>query len=76
MWQQLAIWVITTAISYALAPKPPEPSPISLDDIKMPNTDADKSWSVVFGTVTDESPHVGWYGDLRTVPIKSSGGKK
>jgi len=73
---QIAVWVFTTAISYLLAPKPPEPKPASLSDINMPNADADKSWPVVFGTVTDESPSVGWYGDLRSVAIKSKGGKK
>jgi len=63
-WVQLAILVITTLISYALAPKPPKSKPPSLEDFDVPTAESGRPIPVVFGEVTVTGPNVVWYGDL------------
>lgn len=76
IWVQLAIMVVSAIISYALAPKPPEPPKPSLDDITLPTAEEGRPIPVVFGSVWVSGPNVLWYGDLNLEPIKSKGGKK
>jgi hypothetical protein len=75
-WTYIAVWIVTTLIQYALAPKPPKPRPAGLQDIEAPTAEEGRPIPVVFGTVLVKSPNVVWYGDLRTTPIKSKGSKK
>lgn len=75
-WAQLGLWVLTTALSYLLAPKPEKPKPAALEDFDVPTVDQDRDMEVIFGTVWDDDPNIVWYGDLRAVPIKKKGGKK
>jgi len=72
----IALLVISALISVALAPKPPAPKPAALDDFSIPTAAEGRPIPVVFGTVTITGSNVLWYGDLRTTPIKSDGGKK
>lgn len=72
----LVILGISAALSYFLAPKPAEPKPAALSDFSIPTAEEGRPIPVVFGTVLITGPNVIWYGDLRTRPIKSSGGKK
>lgn len=70
-------FIVSAAISWALAPKPPPGTPpATLDQFDAPTAAEGKPIPVVFGTVLIKAPNVVWYGDLRTVPIKSKGGKK
>jgi len=71
-WVQLAIMVVCAVLSYALAPKPPEPPKPSLDDFSLPTAEEGRAIPVVFGTVWVSGPNVLWYGDLRTTPIRKS----
>jgi hypothetical protein len=71
----IAAVVISVAISYALAPKPPEPKPPALADVGVPVAEENKAIPVVFGTVTIKDPNVVWYGNLRTSKIKTRSGK-
>lgn len=66
MWQ-IFWWVITTIISYALQPKPPKPQPGKVD---FPTVEEGRKIGVLFGSGWIESPHVFWWGDVRTTPIK------
>lgn len=66
MFFQIVLLIISYAISYALAPKPPKPKPASLSDFDVPTADASRPIPVVFGTVLVTGPNVVWYGDLRT----------
>ncbi len=75
-WVYLAIIVASLIISAALAPKPPKPRPPEISDVDAPTAEEGKAIPVVFGTVWVTGPNVVWYGDLRTTPIKKSGGKK
>ncbi|MEE8128199.1 hypothetical protein [Candidatus Vondammii sp. HM_W22] len=68
---QFIFWIITTALSYMLAPKPPVPKPASLEDFDAPTATEGRAVPVIFGTVTVKSPNVVWYGHLKTAPNKS-----
>lgn len=74
MWNYFVIWLVTSLISYVLAPKPATEKPKGLSDIKIPTVEEGTEIPVIFGTV-EVSPFVAWYGDLRTEEIKK-GGKK
>lgn len=75
-WEYIVVLVISVFVSIALAPKPPMPKPASLEDFDVPVAEEGRPIPVVFGTVTITGSNVLWYGDLRTTPIQSSGGKK
>ena len=73
---EIILFVIAVALQYLLAPKPPMPKPASLSDFDIPTADEDRPIPVVFGKVRITGANVVWYGDLRTVAVKSGGGKK
>jgi len=75
-WVQLILLVVSYFVSAALAPKPPQPKSAALEDFDIPVAEQGRPIPVVFGTVLITGANVLWYGDLRTTPIKSSGGKK
>jgi hypothetical protein len=76
MLLNLAILVVSALVSYALAPKPPQPKPAALSDFDVPTADEGRPIPVVFGTVTVTGPNVIWYGDLGVEAIRKKGGKK
>ena len=73
---QLAVLIVSSYVSAALAPKPPKPKPAALSDFDVPTAEEGRPIPVVFGTVWVTGPNVIYYGGLRTEAIKSSGGKK
>lgn len=75
-WDYLVVLLVAAVVSIALAPKPPQPTPPSLEDVEVPTAEQGKPIGVAFGEVWIDSPNVVWYGDLRTEPIRKSGGKK
>jgi hypothetical protein len=72
----IAVLLIATYVAYALAPKPPQPKPASLEDFDIPTAEEGRPLPMIFGTVLVRGPNVIWYGDLGTEPIKSKSGKK
>ena len=76
MWPQIVIAVVSLVLSAMLAPKPQNPKPGGLGDIKVPQAKEGGSIPVLFGTRDIEAPNVVWYGNLKTVAVKSKGGKK
>lgn len=72
----LIVLVVSSLISYALAPKPPKPKPAALEDFDIPVAEQGRPVPVIFGTVLVKGPNVLWYGDLRSTAIKAKGGKK
>lgn len=76
MWAKVALWVISTVISYLLTPKPEVPKPASLADFDVPVVKEGRELPLIGGTVWIDDPQIAWYGDLKTKAIKSSGGKK
>ena len=75
-FSQIFLFIIATIIQTLLAPKPVKPKPAALSDFDVPTADAGRPIPVVFGTVLVKGPNVVWFGDLRSTPIKSGGGKK
>jgi len=76
MWMFFAGIALALVAVYALAPKPPTTPPAGLNEIKAPTATEGREIPVLFGCREIISANVVWYGDLKTTPIKSSGGKK
>ena len=76
MWTVIAVLVASVLVQYALQPKTPQPQAAELKDFEAPTADEGRPVPVVFGSVLVRSANVVWYGDLRTTPIRSKGGKK
>lgn len=78
MWQQILISLIFSAISYLLSPKakPQAPTAAKLGDFDIPRASEGDEIGKVYGTVWIAAPQVAWYGDFKSTPIKSKGGKK
>jgi hypothetical protein len=72
MWPQLVIFVVSLALSYLLAPKPPNLNikAAKLDDFDAPTASESRSIPVLFGRRRLSGPNVVWYGDLRVRAIR------
>ena len=75
-WVYALYFVVALVISYSLTPKPQNAKPAGLDEIQVPTAEVGREITVLFGTRDLSGPNIVWYGDLRTVPVKKSGGKK
>lgn len=67
--------VVALAAYAAFGPKPKVPD-ATVQTGQAPTSQEGRPIPVVFGTVLVRDPNIVYYGDLYTVPIKSSGGKK
>ena len=78
MWEQIALWVVTTIISSLLTPRPKtqKVQPGQIGDKDVPIASQNAEIPVLFGTRYMTGPNIVWYGDLKIVPIKKKGGKK
>lgn len=76
MWGYIIVFALTLALSYAMQPKPQKTPPASIKDIEAPTAEEGRDIPVLFGRRIIKGPNVTWYGDLRTKPIRSKGGKK
>lgn len=74
-WVQVALFVASLIISYALRPKPPKLRPLSLDN-SIPVAEDGKEIPVLFGTRDISGPNVVWYGHFSAEAVKSDSGKK
>lgn len=70
------LFVGALVVSLVLAPKPQNQKPAGFGDITAPTAEEGIEIPVLFGTRDLNGPNVVWYGDLKTVAIKSKGGKK
>lgn len=70
IWAQIAWFVVSVIVSYALGPKPPKPRPAALEDFDIPTAEEDRPIPVVFGEVEITGPNVLWYGDLSSRRIR------
>jgi len=73
-WIQIAILVIGLIYS-ARAMKKNSAKPASLQDFQVPTAQEGRPVAMVFGDVWISDPNFLDYGNLRTTPIKASGGK-
>ena len=67
MWVQIIVFVISTVISYLLRPKPPQAKP---GKIEIPTVEEGRKIGLLFGGRWIKGPHVFWWGDVATTPIK------
>lgn len=76
-WDYVIYALISLVISFAVARKPQnsQPPPV-MGDIKAPTAEEGREIPWLFGTRDIEAPNVVYYGHLRTVAVKSKGGKK
>lgn len=72
----IAMLITSAVISAITQPKPQKPKPAALEDFDFPQIEEGSPQTVIFGEVIIEDQMILWYGNLRTTPIKSSGGKK
>jgi len=74
MWVQVAYFIVTlivsTALSYALAPKPKKGQPPSAQSITSPTLDAGRPVQKPFGKLRLRDPNTVDYGGDRTKEIK------
>jgi hypothetical protein len=73
MWILIIVIVALAIATYELTPGPPKQSP---GQINTPTASQGISIAVLFGTREIAQPNVVWYGDIDTVAVKASGGKK
>ena len=76
MWFLAVLFVGSLVVGLLMAPKPQNQKPAGLGEIQAPTAEEGLEIPVLFGTRDLNGPNVVWYGDLRTVAIKSKGGKK
>lgn len=70
MWVQLILFVVSAIISYVLQPKPQNAQP---GKVNLPTVEEGRKIGILFGSRWIKGPHVFWWGDVRTTPIKSKG---
>lgn len=76
MWYYYAaVLVISLIVARASAPKAATPPPGDISG-NIPTAEAGKAIPVLFGTRIISQPNIVWWGDIKTVPIYSDGGKK
>jgi hypothetical protein len=75
-WWMVVVFIVSLVAAYAMMPKPQTQPPAGLGDIKAPTAEEGREIAVVFGTRDVQGPNVVYFGNLRTVAVKSSGGKK
>lgn len=73
MWLQIALFVVSIVISYAMQPKPPNPKPPTLEEMNVPTTEEGRELPWVFGEWLFKDPNCVWFGDLKTRPIRKGG---
>jgi hypothetical protein len=69
----LAIQLLMSVISMALAPKPARQKPPSVTDWQNPTADAGRPIPVIFGTITITGINVLWFGEkqIKTVSVSA-----
>lgn len=75
-WIAAIFFVVGLVLAFTMTPKPESRPPAGLDEIQAPTAEVGREIPVLFGRRKLEGPNVVWYGHLRTVAIKSKGGKK
>lgn len=70
MWVEIALWVASFVLSYALQPKVKGPKAAGLSDFTVPTAEVGRPIPVLFGERDIQAPNIVWYGDLRTKAIK------
>lgn len=76
VWWYIVVFIVALVAGFALSPKPQTTPPAGINEFNVPTAEEGRELPVLFGTRDITAPNIVWYGDLKTVAIKSSGGKK
>ncbi len=76
MWFLAVLFVGAIGVGLLMRPPVQNQKPAGLGDVTAPTAEEGIEIPVLFGTRDLNGPNVVWYGDLKTVAIKSKGGKK
>jgi hypothetical protein len=68
------LFVATTVVGVLLAPHPRGPQPSALGDFSVPTAEEGRAIPVVFGTCMIKGGNTVWWGDLKSVAVKTGGG--
>jgi len=71
---QLLVGILLNVLAYLIMPKPKQPKPPSVEDLKDPTAEAGRPIPVVFGSVTIRGLNVLWFGDKQVVAREPSEG--
>lgn len=55
-----------SVVAAVIAPRPKTDKPPAVTDLTYPTADPNKPMSMIFGTITSQSPNILWYGDKST----------
>lgn len=72
----IAMLVISYTVQALASPKQDKPKPALLSEFDIPQVDEGTPQAVFFGDCWTEDWIVLYYGNYRTAPIRSNGGKK
>ncbi|MGE4404494.1 hypothetical protein [Pseudomonas sp.] len=75
MWVQIAILVVSIALSMMMQPKAEKPKPQAMDEGDLPKTDEGEPQCVFFGDCWTSDFQALSYGNQRTSAIKTKSGK-
>lgn len=74
-WVQIAILVLSLVISYANRPKNQNAKPPELSEYGVPTAEEGRDVVWIHGEGWVDDPNVIGWGNVRTTPIRASGGK-
>lgn len=74
-WYYIIVLVISLIIGIAMAPKPQNAKPPALAEFDAPTIDEGTDIQWIHGECIVADPNIGWYGNLRTTPIRTKSGK-
>lgn len=76
LWAIALIFLVVAFIIQSFLVKRPSVKPAALEDFDFPQHEEGTPQAVIFGDVWTDGPQILWYGNYRTIKIKSKGGKK
>ena len=76
MWVRLILGVLLNLAASLFVKPPAGPTASGLNDFSIPRADEGARVFDFAGTVWRKDPHVAWFGDFASSPIRSKSGKK
>lgn len=76
MFWRLVLGVVFNLLAGLFVKPPPGPTASTLNDFGIPRSDEGARVTDFAGTIWQDSPHIAWYGDFASTPIRKKNGKK
>lgn len=74
-WAYIIAMVVALIIGIAMQPKQRNATPPSITEFDAPTIDEGRDIQWIHGECWVSDPNLGWYGNLRTSPIRTKSGK-